>query len=177
MTARGAGRGSRLRRISAPPPGPTMTARQENRSLRSLSRPDGRSRPHEFASLIRCGSGGVPRWGPRIRAAQWGGREIDARPVRAGCWGVAGGLSLGRGSRPAERRVFRAWSVPSAPRPAAPGGVGGSFGAFPGGPAGRWRFCCQPAVVRAGVRPLSCRGCVRVSGCSRPVGLCVQPVI
>ena len=37
MTARGAGRGSRLRRVSAPPPGPTMTARPENRS-RSLSR-------------------------------------------------------------------------------------------------------------------------------------------
>lgn len=55
---------------------------------------------------------------------------------------------------------YRFCSVPSAPPPStARGGVGGSVGAFPGGPAGRWRFCCQPAVVRAGVGPLPLSGC------------------
>lgn len=149
----------------------------KSRSLQSLSRPDGRSRPREFALLIRCGSGGVPRWGPRIRAAQWGGREIDGRPVRADCWGGRGRPIPRPGVPACGAAGFRCCSVPSAPRPAAPVWVGGLVGAFPGGPAGRWRFCCQPAVVRAGVRPLPCRGLVRVSGCSRPVGLCVQPVI
>lgn len=157
----------------------------KSRALRSLSRPDGRSRPREFASLIRCGSGGVPRWGPRIRAAQWGGREIDGRPVRADCWG-----GRGRPIRPAPcawylsflRLFFPAGAGRCAPRSGRKAGsfgwfrvfrataqlgpwwVGGSVGAFPGGPAGRWRVSfAQPAVVRAGVRPLPLSGCWAVS--------------
>ena len=157
----------------------------KSRSLRSLSRPDGRSRPREFAPLTRCGSGGVPRWGPRIRAAQWGGREIDGRPDLAVCWGGRGRpirpapcawylsflrlffpAGAGRCARRSGRkagsfgwfRVFRATAQHG------PWWVGGSVGAFPGGPAGRWRVSfAKPAVVRAGFRPLPLSGCWAVS--------------
>ena len=55
-------------------------------------------------------------------------------------------------------RVFRATAQHG------PWWVGGSVGAFPGGPAGRWRVSfAQPAVVRAGVRPLPLSGCWAVS--------------
>ena len=55
-------------------------------------------------------------------------------------------------------RVFRATAQ------LGPWWVGGSVGAFPGGPAGRWRVSfAQPAVVRAGVRPLPLSGCWAVS--------------
>ena len=55
-------------------------------------------------------------------------------------------------------RVFRA-TAQHGPR-----WVGGSVGAFPGGPAGRWRVSfAQPAVVRAGFRPLPLSGCWAVS--------------
>ena len=157
----------------------------KSRSLRSLSRPGRRSRPREFASLIRCGSGGVPRWGPQIRAALWGGREKTGAPTRLFLGLVARALSApplalgifpssgcsflpGRGVAPrvaGARRVPLAGPVSSAPPPStARGGVGGSVGAFPGGPAGRWRVSfAQPAVVRAGVRPLPLSGCWAVS--------------
>ena len=157
----------------------------KSRSLRSLSRPDGRSRPREFAPLTRCGSGGVPRWGPLIRAAQWGGREKTGAPTRLFLGLVARALSApplalgifpssgcsflpGRGVGPRGGgpkagsfgwfRIFRA-TAQHGPR-----WGGGSVGAFPGGPAGRWRVSfAQPAVVRAGFRPLPLSGCWAVS--------------
>ena len=126
----------------------------KSRSLRSLSRPDGRSRPREFASLIRCGCGGVPRWGPQIRAAQWGGREKTGAPTRLFLGLVARALSApplalgiflssgcsflpGRGVAPrvaGARRVPLAGHVSSAPPPStARGGLVGRSGPFRAG--------------------------------------------
>ena len=157
----------------------------KSRSLRSLSRPDGRSRPREFASLTRCGSGGVPRWGPRIRAAQWGGREKTGAPTRLFLGLVARALSApplalgifpssgcsflpGRGVAPGvagARRVPLAGSVSSAPPPStARGGVVGRSGPFRAGrPVAGASRLPNPLVVRAGFRPLPLSGCWAVS--------------
>ena len=69
-------------------------------------------------------------------------------------------------------RVFRA-TAQHGPR-----WGGGSVGAFPGGPAGRWRVSfAQPAVVRAGVRPLPLSGCWRCRSPLRCLWVAAQPVI
>lgn len=157
----------------------------KSRSLRSLSRPDGRSRPREFAFAHTLRKW----WRPPLGAANprrpvgrtrkngradtvisWAGR---ARPIRpAPCaWYLSflrlffpagAGRCAPRSGRKAGSfgwsRVFRATAQ------LGPWWVGGSVGAFPGGPAGRWRVSfAQPAVVRAGVRPLPLSGCWAVS--------------
>ena len=114
----------------------------------------------------------------------WAGR---ARPIRpAPCAWYLSFLRLffpagaGRCARRSGRkagsfgwfRIFRA-TAQHGPR-----WVGGSVGAFPGGPAGRWRVSfAQPAVVRAGFRPLPLSGCWRCRSPLRFLWVAAQPVI
>lgn len=121
---------------------------------RNTRRPVGRTRKNGRADTV----------------ISWAGR---ARPIRpAPCAWYLSFLRLffpagaGRCARRSGRkagsfgwfRVFRA-TAQHGPR-----WVGGSVGAFPGGPAGRWRVSfAQPAVVRAGFRPLPLSGCWAVS--------------
>ena len=117
---------------------------------RNTRRPVGRTRKNGRADTV----------------ISWAGR---ARPIRpAPCAWYLSFLRLffpagaGRCARRSGRkagsfgwfRIFRA-TAQHGPR-----WVGGSVGAFPGGPAGRWRVSfAQPAVVRAGFRPLPLSGC------------------
>ena len=114
----------------------------------------------------------------------WAGR---ARPIRpAPCAWYLSFLRLffpagaGRCARRSGRkagsfgwfRIFRA-TAQHGPR-----WGGGSVGAFPGGPAGRWRVSfAQPAVVRAGFRPLPLSGCWRCRSPLRCLWVAAQPVI
>ena len=128
----------------------------KSRSLRSLSRPDGRSRPREFAPLTRCGSGGVPRWGPQYappsgadakkRARRhgyflgWSRAPYPPRPLRLVSFLPPAVLSCRGGAlRPAERAQGGfLWLVPYLPRhrPARPA-VGWWVGRGLSGRAGR----------------------------------------
>lgn len=171
----------------------------KSRSLRSLSRPGGRSRPREFASLIRCGSGGVPRWGPRIRAAQWGGREKTGAPTRLFLGLVARALSApplalsifpssgcsflpGRGVAPGvagARRVPLAGPVSSAPPPSsARGGLVGRSGPFRAGRlvAGASRLP-NPLWCGLVLGPSLFRGAGRCRSPLRCLWVSAQPVI
>lgn len=171
----------------------------KSRSLRSLSRPDGRSRPREFASLIRCGCGGVPRWGPRIRAAQWGGREKTGAPTRLFLGLVARALSApplalgifpssgcsflpGRGVAPrvaGARRVPLAGPVSSAPPPStARGGLVGRSGPFRAGRlvAGASRLP-NPLWCGLVLGPSLFRGAGRCRALLRCLWVAAQPVI
>lgn len=171
----------------------------KSRALRSLSRPGGRSRPREFASLIRCGSGGVPRWGPQIRAAQWGGREKTGAPTRLFLGLVARALSApplalgiflssgcsflpGRGVAPrvaGARRVPLACSVSSAPPPSsARGGLVGRSGPFRAGRlvAGASRLP-NPLWCGLVLGPSLFRGAGRCRSLLRCLWVAAQPVI
>ena len=135
---------------------------------RNTRRPVGRTRKNGRADTV----------------ISWAGR---ARPIRpAPCAWYLSFLRLffpagaGRCARRSGRkagsfgwfRVFRA-TAQHGPR-----WVGGSVGAFPGGPAGRWRVSfAQPAVVRAGFRPLPLSGCWRCRSSLRCLWVVAQPVI
>lgn len=135
---------------------------------RNTRRPVGRTRKNGRADTV----------------ISWAGR---ARPIRpAPCAWYLSFLRLffpagaGRCARRSGRkagsfgwfRVFRA-TAQHGPR-----WVGGSVGAFPGGPAGRWRVSfAQPAVVRAGFRPLPLSGCWRCRSPLRCLWVSAQPVI
>ena len=135
---------------------------------RNTRRPVGRTRKNGRADTV----------------ISWAGR---ARPIRpAPCAWYLSFLRLffpagaGRCARRSGRkagsfgwfRVFRA-TAQHGPR-----WGGGSVGAFPGGPAGRWRVSfAQPAVVRAGFRPLPLSGCWRCRSPLRCLWVAAQPVI
>ena len=135
---------------------------------RNTRRPVGRTRKNGRADTV----------------ISWAGR---ARPIRpAPCAWYLSFLRLffpagaGRCARRSGRkagsfgwfRIFRA-TAQHGPR-----WGGGSVGAFPGGPAGRWRVSfAQPAVVRAGFRPLPLSGCWRCRSPLRCLWIAAQPVI
>lgn len=121
---------------------------------RNTRRPVGRTRKNGRADTV----------------ISWAGR---ARPIRpAPCAWYLSFLRLffpagaGRCARRSGRKAgsFGWYRVFRATAQHGPRWVGGSVGAFPGGPAGRWRVSfAQPAVVRAGFRPLPLSGCWAVS--------------
>lgn len=150
-------------------------------------------------SLIRCGSGGVPRWGPQIRAAQWGGREKTGAPTRLFLGLVARALSApplalgifpssgcsflpGRGVAPGvagARRVPLAGSVSSAPPPStARGGLVGRSGPFRAGRlvAGASRLP-NPLWCGLVLGPSLFRGAGRCRALLRCLWVAAQPVI
>ena len=121
---------------------------------RNMRRPVGRTRKNGRADTV----------------ISWAGR---ARPIRpAPCAWYLSFLRLffpagaGRCARRSGRKAgsFGWFLVFRATAQHGPRWGGGSVGAFPGGPAGRWRVSfAQPAVVRAGFRPLPLSGCWAVS--------------
>lgn len=150
-------------------------------------------------SLIRCGSGGVPRWGPQIRAAQWGGREKTGAPTRLFLGLVARALSApplalgiflssgcsflpGRGVAPrvaGARRVPLAGSVSSAPPPStARGGLVGRSGPFRAGrPVAGASRLPNPLWCGLVLGPSLFRGAGRCRSPLRRLWVAAQPVI
>lgn len=171
----------------------------KSRSLRSLSRPDGRSRPREFAFAHTLRKWWRPPLGAAIRAAQWGGREKTGAPTRLFLGLVARALSApplalgifpssgcsflpGRGVAPGvagARRVPLAGPVSSAPPPStARGGLVGRSGPFRAGRlvAGASRLP-NPLWCGLVLGPSLFRGAGRCRSLLRCLWVAAQPVI